>query len=145
MNSIRYCPYVLAHKCKCFDEIKRPLLGVIVSWLQHEVIVSTWKAFFYASSAGGEDLHVWMWGPAQRRVLTQSACLVWAIPIKAVNILDVAKESFLILSAQSQTGLVRDVLQVVLPTEKNLVRLWRSQNLIRQLRRWRTWPQDCQF
>lgn len=75
MNSIRYCPYVLAHKCKCFEEIKRPLLGVIVSWLQHEVIVSTQKAFFWpvqrearTCMCGCEDLlkderspsrHVW--------------------------------------------------------------------------------------
>lgn len=40
-----------------------------------------------------------------------------------VNILDVAKESFLILRAQSQTGLVRDVLQVVLQKEESLLKL----------------------
>lgn len=47
MNSIRHRPYVLAHNCKCFEEIKRPLLGVNVSWLQHEVIVTTLKDPFF--------------------------------------------------------------------------------------------------
>lgn len=58
-NSIRHGPHVLVHKSKCFEEIKRPLLGVTVSWLQHEVIVTTLKApFFLATSAGGGGVHV---------------------------------------------------------------------------------------
>lgn len=69
-------------------------------------------------------IHTWLSTAAP---LTMSVCvLVWAVPIKVVNILDVAKESFLILGAQSQSGLVRDVLQVVLPKEESLLKLWKS-------------------
>lgn len=53
MNSIRHRPYVLACECKCFEELKRPLLGVIVSWLQHEVIVTAPTAPFLSGQFSG--------------------------------------------------------------------------------------------